>query len=598
MGPGAAGPEQLIGQKVTGYTLTKLLGVGATGAVFLATRQEDSSTLFEKTGSLPIERPYEAAIKLLILPWQLTPDERADFRSRFLREAETLKKLRQPNILSVLAYGEDADAGFTYMVLPYLSGGTMATYISSRTEPMPLAEVAASLSQLASALDYAHSQGVIHRDIKPANILLDERNAPFLSDFSIVRLLAETATRLTTTGRIMGTPAYMSPEQVTGAPLGPASDIYSLGMVVYEMVTGRTAFQSATLMDLIRQQAQTDPAPPRQFRPDLPEPASAAILCALAKNPAHRFATAQAFAEAFTLGLTGQWSPALTALLAMAQQRVAAASTPTMTAAPPFQGWAETAPVAVNQPRKRGFLAPLFAAAITLLLVSTLALIASNPSVVVGFFGGVNTPTIGHAALATTSDTVKPGQSPTQGQQGGPPTATTASHNPGPPTATVLPGAPTPTPTNTPTNTPTLAPGVTPTDTPIPTATDTPTDTPTPTATPTPTNTPTPQPTPTATPCPYLNGGTGVTFYDSSNYSGNWWRLWVAPGQVNTTVNLPAPIAGHLNSIWNDNQAWTVVVFQNQNGTGNLGFYYSSQPSISPYWQATQSVRIYVNRSC
>lgn len=579
MGPSAQGPEHLIGQAVAGYTLTRLLGVGATGAVFLSTRQEDSSTLIEKTGALPIDRPDETAIKLLILPWQLTPDERADFQSRFLREAETLKKLRHPNILSVLAYGEDTASGFTYMVLPYLSGGTVATYLSSRREPMSLAEVSTALSQLAPALDYAHDQGIVHRDIKPANILLDERNTPFLSDFSIVRLLAETATRLTTTGRIMGTPAYMSPEQVTGGQLGPSTDIYSLGMVIYEMVTGRTAFQSATLMDLIRQQAQSAPTPPRELRADLPEPASAAVLCALAKDPADRFATAQAFAEAIALGISGQWSPALLALVEAARQRSAANLTATSTEIPRYQPWVEHPPTAVPTARKRAYLAPILAAAITLLLVSTLALALSNPSIMQGFFGGINTPTIGHTAFATASGSATSGRSPTKANVSGTPTATSAGVNPGQPT-------------DTPTDTPTLAPGVTPTDTPVPTATDTPTDTPTPTAT------ATPQPTPTATPCPYLNGGNGVTFYDQPNYTGNSWTLWVAPGQVNTTVNLPSPIAGHLNSVWDANQAWTVVVFQNQNGTGNLGYYYVSQPTITPYWQATQSVRIYVNRSC
>lgn len=579
MGPGAQGPEHLVGQAVAGYTLTRLLGVGATGAVFLSTRQEDSSTLFEKTGSLPIDRPDEVAIKLLILPWQLSPEERSDFQSRFLREAETLKKLRHPNILSVLAYGEDTASGFTYMVLPYLSGGTVATYLSSHMEPMPLAEISSALSQLAPALDYAHQQGIVHRDIKPANILLDERNAPFLSDFSIVRLLAETATRLTTTGRIMGTPAYMAPEQVTGGELGPATDIYSLGMVIYEMVTGRTAFQSATLMDLIRQQAQTDPTPPAELRPDLPEPASAAVLCALAKNPADRFATAQAFAEAFALGIAGQWSPALQAFVEAGRRRSAAGVAATSMAIPPYQPWVEHPPTVVPAARKRGVLAPVLAAAITLLLVSSLALALSNPSIIQGFFGGVNTPTAGGSAFATASSSATSAQSSTSGRPGGPPTATSANINPGQPT-------------DTPTDTPTLAPGVTPTNTPIPIPTYTPTDTPTPTAS------PTPQPTPTATPCPYLNGGKGVTFYDQPNYTGNNWTLWVAPGQVNTTVNLPAPIAGHLNSVWDDNQAWTVVVFQNQNGTGNLGYYYSSQPSITSYWQATQSVRVYVNRSC
>src|SRR5262249_47785140 len=147
--------------------------------------------------------------------------------------------------------------------------------------PLPLTEVADVLRQLAEALDHAHSVGVVHRDLKPGNILLDEAGQAHIADFSIARLLSETQTNLTTTGRIMGTPAYMAPEQFTSSKVEPTADIYSLGMVAYQLVTGAVAFPSDSLPQVMRAQLQEPPSPPRLRRSDLPEPAEAAILRAL-----------------------------------------------------------------------------------------------------------------------------------------------------------------------------------------------------------------------------------------------------------------------------------------------------------------------------
>ena len=192
------------------------------------------------------------------------------------------------------------------MVQPYLRGGTLADKLAARTAPIPFAEVASLLQQLADGLDYAHRQGVIHRDIKPANVLLDEQGQASLSDFSIVRLLADTHTKLTTTGRVLGTPQYMAPEQVAGGEVGPEADLYSLGMVAYELVTGRPAFEGPSLVDMIRQQAQETPPAPRTLRPDLPEPAEDVLLKALAKVRQIASPAATAFAEAFAQGIQGQ----------------------------------------------------------------------------------------------------------------------------------------------------------------------------------------------------------------------------------------------------------------------------------------------------
>jgi serine/threonine protein kinase len=324
MEPGTQGPASLIGKSVAGYLLERMLGKGATGAVFLGRRLEDTPRISGRTQAV-ITLPDQAAIKILVLPWQLDEEGQADFKVRFLREAQTLQRLQHPHIVPILDHGEDPVTGHFYMVLPYLAGGTLETQLGS--DRMPLEDIASTLAQIASALDYAHSQRVVHRDVKPSNILLDGRHQAYVGDFSIARILAETHTRLTSTGRVMGTPEYMAPEQIEGRDVQAAADIYGLGMVVYRLVTGRVAFIATSILELIRLQIQEPPPPPRALRPDLPEPAEAAILCALEKDPAKRFDSAVAFAQAFSLGLQGQWSAGLSPLLALDAERSTAGAT-------------------------------------------------------------------------------------------------------------------------------------------------------------------------------------------------------------------------------------------------------------------------------
>src|SRR5258708_29898866 len=194
MAGGTQGPASLIGQVLGGYRLERVLGKGATGAVFLGRwvqgpgPGQGERPRIEQVGGLSVELPEAVAVKVLILPWQLNEAERADFRARFLREAETQQqRLRHPHIVTVLASGEDAASGLIYMAQPYLRGGTLAERLAAQTRqtgPMPLAEAAALLGQLADGLEDAHRQGVVHRDIKPANVLLNEQGQAYRSDFS------------------------------------------------------------------------------------------------------------------------------------------------------------------------------------------------------------------------------------------------------------------------------------------------------------------------------------------------------------------------------------------------------------------------------
>ncbi len=218
------GPEDLIGQELGGYRLTRIIGDGAIGVVYEGIRVDPASGL-----------PERAAIKVLSVPWQLRGPQRDEFRARFLREGEALRRLQHPNIVRLYAVGE---APRPYMALEYIPGGTLedrrqAELTSGRQ--FSIAEVSRILQQLASALEFAHGQGVIHRDVKPTNVLIDAQGNARLSDFSVAHLLTEATAHLTRTGNQIGTRGYMAPEQARGdRNVGPAADIYSLGALVYK----------------------------------------------------------------------------------------------------------------------------------------------------------------------------------------------------------------------------------------------------------------------------------------------------------------------------------------------------------------------------
>jgi eukaryotic-like serine/threonine-protein kinase len=426
MGPTGQGPESLAGQLIGGYRLVRLIGMGATGAVFLGQR--------ETSDGMPARMPERAAIKVLILPWQLTPKERDEFRLRFAREARVLQRLQHPHILAVLDSGEDSATGLSYMVLPYMAGGTLSTQLADGHGLMPLDDAAHIIAQVADALDYAHTQGLVHRDVKPANILLDEDGQAYLADFGIVRLLEQSRSQMTSSGRIMGTPEYMAPEQLGGSRVGPVADIYSLGVVLFQLVVGRVPFTATTLMELLRLQLEAPPPPPRLLRPELPEPAEAAILRALAKQPSDRFASASALARAFTAGLDGRWTEGLA-------PRPAGGSAPGDAT---YQGFGVPPTLVAPVPLVRQGIAPRTAVAgalAMLLIVSALAVLLT----------GLNGHNGGSSPLRTGEITVTP--SATSGSTPAPTSPSTSSIST--PTSPAAPPAtstliPTPTPTATP----------------------------------------------------------------------------------------------------------------------------------------------------
>jgi serine/threonine protein kinase len=204
----ALGPESLIGEVFGDYRLERIIGSGATGAVYLGNRLSGAAD------GAADDLPQHATIKVLEVPWRLDQQERDAFKTRFSREAEILRRLHHPHIVPIIAFGEQS--GRPYIVLPFLSGGTLAQRLSSALHGLPLNEVANYVSEIADALDYAHAQGVVHRDIKPSNILFDDTGSAYLSDFGIAEVLESASTTVTETGLVVGTPMYMSPEQSRG----------------------------------------------------------------------------------------------------------------------------------------------------------------------------------------------------------------------------------------------------------------------------------------------------------------------------------------------------------------------------------------------
>ena len=264
----------MIGRTLGHYRITEQIGMGGMATVYKA---YDPDT--------------DRYVAIKVLPEHFSGDPK--FRQRFEREAKAIAKLEHIHILPLFAYGEDD--GVAYMVMRYLKAGSLTERIQAGA--LSLTEASRLLNQIASALDYAHANGVLHRDVKPSNILLDTDGNAFLTDFGIAKMV-ESSLDLTG-GGILGTPAYMSPEQCRGIELTPASDQYALGIILYEMVTGRTPFQAETPIALIHMQL-SDPLPiPRQLRPDLPEQAEQVILKALTKDPTLRYPTCGAMAAAF-----------------------------------------------------------------------------------------------------------------------------------------------------------------------------------------------------------------------------------------------------------------------------------------------------------
>ena len=280
--------EALIGTVLGTCTLQKLVGQGGMGAVFLAQQSRPKR---------------QVAVKVLLPMRPLSPNQLAAFLERFRRETDAAASMEHPNIMPVHEYGERE--GLAYLVMPYVSGGTLRDELE-RCGPLPLETVASYLEQIAAAIDFAHEHGVIHRDIKPANIMVTPEGRLLLGDFGLVKIVADgqaPQARITGVGAPVGTPDYMSPEQVIGEEVDVRADLYSLGVVLYQMVTGTTPFRGETPMQIAAQHLQVPPPSAQMMRPDLPIKAEQVLQRALAKRPADRYMSAQGLSDAFRSAL-------------------------------------------------------------------------------------------------------------------------------------------------------------------------------------------------------------------------------------------------------------------------------------------------------
>lgn len=251
----------------------------------------------------------EVAIK--VLPANLL--SQPDLRARFQREAETIAALEHPAIVPVYDFGEDAESQQPYIVMRLMTGGSLADRL--QTGPLDLSETVRLYRQLAPALDRAHARGVVHRDLKPGNVLFDDTDNAYVADFGLAKL-TDSTTQLSATG-MMGTPAYMSPEQARGdKEIGPASDIYALGAMLYHTLTGRLPYDADTAVGMALRHV-TDPVPQLSTsRPDLPRGCDSVIATAMAKTPTTRYDSASRMVSALeTVTATGEstsFEPAMT----------------------------------------------------------------------------------------------------------------------------------------------------------------------------------------------------------------------------------------------------------------------------------------------
>jgi serine/threonine-protein kinase len=264
----------MIGRTIGNYRIDGKLGEGGMGTVY---------------HGIDIMLDRQVAIKVL-RPELATKDAVVE---RFRTEAVNLAKLNHPNIATLYSLLNEDDA--LYMVLEFVRGETLDVTMRRRG-PLRAEEAVPAFCQVLDGIDHAHELGIVHRDLKPGNIMVTDRGTLKVLDFGIARLFG--SSRLTRAGNIVGTLEYMPPEQVRGVETDGRSDIYSLGMVLYEMLTGRVPLEHDSEFELMKMQVEETPSPPRQWNPAIPETVESAIMRAIQKRPEDRFQTAGDFREA------------------------------------------------------------------------------------------------------------------------------------------------------------------------------------------------------------------------------------------------------------------------------------------------------------
>lgn len=269
--------ETRWGKRFGRYEIIAELGRGAMGVVYKARDPKIDRFVAVKTISLSSQNPEEAR----------------EYRERFFYEAQAAGRLLHPGIVTIFDTGEDPEGHIAYIVMEYIAGQSLDRMLSEETNKLELDTALRLTEELAEALDHAHGQGVVHRDMKPANILLTPEGHAKIADFGIAKM---NLAYMTLPGRALGTPAYMSPEQLEGEPVDQRSDLFSLGAILYRMVTGYGPFQGNSTATVCFKVVNRDPLRATSLNPDLPAELDAVIARAMAKDPAQRYQRGLEFA--------------------------------------------------------------------------------------------------------------------------------------------------------------------------------------------------------------------------------------------------------------------------------------------------------------
>lgn len=276
--------DHFLGKQLNAFTVQERIGQGGMATVYRA-----------------FQPSVNRSVALKIISLNPAQGERDEFRSRFAQEAKLIAALEHIHILPIYDYGI-VNNEVAYLAMRLLSGGSLSDLLLEGH--LPLDRTAEIFTQIARGLHYAHSKSIIHRDLKPSNILLDDAGNAYLTDFGLAKML-ESTEHLTKTGNIVGTPTYMSPEQLRGDTLDHRSDIYSLGCVLYHMLVGRPPFEASetNMVSVIYQHLEKAPQPPHELNPGIPPSVEAVVLRALSKDAADRFNTAAEMADALNIAL-------------------------------------------------------------------------------------------------------------------------------------------------------------------------------------------------------------------------------------------------------------------------------------------------------
>ncbi len=397
------------------YKIEESIGEGAFALTYRAT-----DTKLLRTVAIKILRPHYA--------------EQDGSTSRFEREAQAAAQVSHPNVVQVHDYGRDGE--HVFIVMHYVSGPTLGEYVRGQNK-LSAAEIVRIVSQVLDGLAAIHRRGIVHRDIKPHNILLEEDLTPKLTDFGVAYFAPGLA--LTQTGTTIGTAAYMAPEQATGEDLGPAADLYAVGIILYELLTGQLPFSGPSPVQVMYQHVNEAPTPPRSINRQISTRLDAVILRALAKRPADRYPDAKSMRQALVDAAVDTEEIFVVPSADYANQPTAARP-----ATPPPSPPRKPSPAAgLNEPSRWPY-----ALALVVVAVAIVAVLGASLGSGLGIMGPDAddpefTPTIPvEAALAEPTVTDAPEAPPTLTPE--PPTPT-----PVPPTATPEPPTPTPEPTAT-----------------------------------------------------------------------------------------------------------------------------------------------------